>query len=74
MLLIWLGTHRCFKSKILNKFEILNVGGGKGTTVLELVRKFEEISGVQQLNLNIYLDVKEILLPFGQTLQKHLKK
>ena len=30
----------------LNKFEILNVGAGKGTTVLELVSKFEEISGV----------------------------
>ena len=30
----------------LNKFEILNIGGGIGTTVLELVSKFEEISGV----------------------------
>ncbi len=30
----------------LNKFEILNVGAGKGTTVLELMKKFEEISCV----------------------------
>jgi len=29
-----------------NKFEILNIGVGKSTTVLELVNKFEEISGV----------------------------
>jgi len=32
--------------KELNNFEILNIGGGKSTTVLELVSKFEEISGV----------------------------
>jgi len=30
----------------LDKFEVLNIGGGKSTTVLELVSKFEEISGV----------------------------
>ena len=30
----------------LNKFEILNIGMGKNTTVLELVSKFEDISGV----------------------------
>jgi UDP-glucose 4-epimerase len=30
----------------LDKFEILNIGGGISTTVLELVSKFEEISGV----------------------------
>jgi UDP-glucose 4-epimerase len=30
----------------LNNFEILNIGGGIGTTVLELVSKFEEISGI----------------------------
>ena len=30
----------------LNRFEILNVGAGKSTTVLELLKKFEEISGV----------------------------
>ena len=30
----------------LDKFEVLNIGAGKSTTVLELVRKFEEISGV----------------------------
>ena len=30
----------------LDKFEVLNIGAGKSTTVLELVSKFEEISGV----------------------------
>jgi UDP-glucose 4-epimerase len=30
----------------LDRFEVLNVGGGKSTTVLELVSKFEEISGI----------------------------
>ena len=30
----------------LNKFEILNIGGGKGTTVLELLKTFEDTSGV----------------------------
>ena len=30
----------------LDRFEVLNVGAGKSTTVLELVSKFEEISGV----------------------------
>jgi UDP-glucose 4-epimerase len=29
-----------------NKFEVLNIGGGRSTTVLELLRKFEDISGV----------------------------
>ena len=32
-------------SKILENFEILNVGGGKGTTVLELIKKFEDVYG-----------------------------
>jgi UDP-glucose 4-epimerase len=31
----------------LYKFEILNVGAGKSTTVLELLKKFEETSGVK---------------------------
>jgi UDP-glucose 4-epimerase len=31
----------------LDRFEVLNVGAGESTTVLELVSKFEEISGVQ---------------------------
>jgi UDP-glucose 4-epimerase len=31
---------------ILNKFEILNIGAGKGTTVLELIKFFEDTSGV----------------------------
>ena len=30
----------------LNNFEILNIGGGKGTTVFELLKKFEETSAV----------------------------
>ena len=30
----------------LDKFEVLNIGAGKSTTVLELVSKYEEISGV----------------------------
>ena len=34
------------KQNKLNKFEILNIGGGKGTTVFELLKKFEEISGL----------------------------
>ena len=29
----------------LDKFEILNIGGGKSTTVLELIKSFEETSG-----------------------------
>ena len=30
----------------LNNFEILNIGGGKSTTVLELIKRFEDTSGV----------------------------
>ena len=33
-------------SKFLDNFDIMNVGGGKGTTVLELVKKYEMISGI----------------------------
>ena len=32
-------------SKRLNSFEVLNVGGGKGTTVLELIKSFEVVNG-----------------------------
>jgi UDP-glucose 4-epimerase len=32
--------------KKLNKFELLNIGGGKSTTVLELIKSFEDIAGV----------------------------
>ena len=32
-------------SKILDNFEVLNVGGGKGTTVLELIKCFEDVYG-----------------------------
>ena len=31
----------------LNKFEVLNIGGGKSTTVLQLLRSFEETSGIK---------------------------
>jgi UDP-glucose 4-epimerase len=31
----------------LNRFEILNIGAGKSTTVFELLHKFEETSGVK---------------------------
>jgi UDP-glucose 4-epimerase len=34
------------KQNKLDRFDILNVGAGKSTTVLELLKKFEEISGV----------------------------
>jgi UDP-glucose 4-epimerase len=30
----------------LDRFEVLNIGAGKSTTVLELMSKFEDISGV----------------------------
>ena len=30
----------------LNKFDVLNIGGGKSTTAFELLKKFEETSGV----------------------------
>ena len=33
-------------SEKLNKFEILNIGAGESTTVLELIKKFQETSGV----------------------------
>jgi UDP-glucose 4-epimerase len=32
--------------KISNNFEVLNIGSGKGTTVLELVKTFEDTSGI----------------------------
>jgi UDP-glucose 4-epimerase len=32
-------------SKILNNFEVLNAGGGKGATVLELLKSFEDVCG-----------------------------
>ena len=34
------------EKKKLDGIEVLNIGAGKSTTVLELVSKFEEISGV----------------------------
>jgi len=40
-------AHICaLNQNKLDKFEVLNIGAGKSTTVLELVSKFEEISGV----------------------------
>ena len=38
-------TNALNKNK-LDRFEVLNIGAGKSTTVLELVSKYEEISGV----------------------------
>ena len=38
-------TNALNKNKI-DRFEVLNIGAGKSTTVLELVSKYEEISGV----------------------------
>ena len=41
-------AHTCaLNQNVLNKFEILNIGVGKGTTVLELIKSFEETSGVK---------------------------
>jgi len=37
---------RALKRNKLNKFEILNIGGGKSTTVLELLKSFEDTSGI----------------------------
>ena len=40
-------AHTCALNKNkLDRCEVLNIGAGKSTTVFELVRKFEEISGV----------------------------
>jgi len=40
-------AHICaLNQNKIDKFEVLNIGAGKSTTVLELVSKFEEISGV----------------------------
>ena len=36
---------RALDSKIFDNFEVLNVGGGKGTTVLELIESFENVYG-----------------------------
>jgi len=41
--------ERMYNSKEAAKFEFFNIGTGKGTSVLEAVKKFEEVSG---LNLN----------------------
>ena len=39
-------AHTCaLNQNKLNNFEILNIGGGKGTTVFELLSIFEEVSG-----------------------------
>ena len=40
------------KQQYLNSFEIINLGSGKGTSVLELVKAFELISGVN-IKINI---------------------
>ena len=41
-------AHTCaLNQNVLNKFEILNIGVGKSTTVLELLKSFEETSGIK---------------------------
>jgi UDP-glucose 4-epimerase len=41
-------AHTCaLNQNVLNKFEILNIGVGNGTTVLELLKSFEETSGIK---------------------------
>ena len=41
-------AHTCaLNQNVMNKFEILNIGAGKGTTVLEVLKSFEETSGVK---------------------------
>ena len=48
MSLTWRCAHiGALNQNNLNKFEILNIGGGKGTTVLELIKSFEDTSGVK---------------------------
>jgi UDP-glucose 4-epimerase len=57
----------------LDRFEVLNIGGGKGTTVLELLKSFEDTSDVS---------IKFKYLPrrdgdldaFWADTQRHLKK
>jgi len=40
-------AHKCaLNQNKLNNFEILNIGGGEGTTVFELIKIFEETSGI----------------------------
>ena len=40
-------AHLCaLNQSKLDKFETLNIGGGKSTTVLELIKSFEDTSGV----------------------------
>ena len=57
----------------LNKFEILNIGGGKSTTVLELIKSFEDTSGVT-IKFK-YLPRREGDLPaFWSDTSKALKK
>jgi len=43
-------AHLCaLNSKISDNYEVLNIGGGKGTTVLELIKSFENECG-QKIN------------------------
>ena len=39
-------AHTSAISKSMNRFEILNIGGGRSTTVLELLKSFEDASDV----------------------------
>jgi len=42
-----LAHTRALNQNKLDKFEVLNIGAGKSTTVLELIKSFEETSGVR---------------------------
>ena len=57
----------------LDKFEVLNIGVGKSTTVLELMKNFEETSGVT-IKFKYSPRRDGDLAAFWATLQKHLKK
>ena len=41
-----LAHTRALNQNKLDKFEVLNIGGGKGTTVFELLNIFQETCGV----------------------------
>jgi len=59
--------------KKLNNFEVINIGGGKSTTVLDLLKSFEDISGIKIKSK--YLPRREGDLPiFWADTSKALKK
>ena len=60
----------------------VNVGAHESSQIGEepigvpnnLIPYIAQVADGRRKHLNIYLDVKETFLPFGQTLQKHLKQ